>query len=151
LEEIEAVLKSFDPKEASSIKKTQDCLAMPSLKANLAFIHAHLSFLPGVIKSYEEGGLELTKGLETLAKTKQRINSIPGSMGEILKKKLSAVLANNPDLDIIEKLGNALKGEGGELPNGIAANVAADMKYCPLSSADVERSFSVYKSIFTER
>lgn len=59
LEKIKPVVDGFDREEAESIAEVQDLCEKNSLKANLAFIQTHLSFLPASIKQVEEAGLTL--------------------------------------------------------------------------------------------
>jgi len=132
------------------IQKAQDILRKENLQADLAFIHAHLSFLPKVIKAFEKGGLTLLRGLEMVSNTKLRIEAIPGAVGQALKTKLAFVLNNNPGMKALEQVGCVLRSEEGPLPEGMEPQDVALLKFCPMASADVERSFSVYKSTFTD-
>jgi hypothetical protein len=49
---------------------------------------------------------------------------------------------------MLAKVGNILCGNNEEPPEYFTPNVVVDMKFAPLISVDVERSFSLYKQIF---
>jgi hypothetical protein len=72
-----------------------------------------------------------------------------GQIGEVLRAKMQYVLKNNPDIETISKIGKVLDGEN--VPNfNLSPNLISHYKYAPLTSCDVERSFSRYKSILTD-
>ena len=52
---------------------------------------------------------------------------------------------------MLREISKIINGEPGELPEFWSASDAASLKYCPVQSADVERSFSVYKTVLTDR
>ena len=52
---------------------------------------------------------------------------------------------------MLREFANIIKGEEGNIPNGWSASDVADMNYAPVQSVDVEKSFSIYKNILTER
>lgn len=52
---------------------------------------------------------------------------------------------------MLEKVGNILRGNNEDLPEYFTPSVVADMKFAPLTSVDVERSFSLYKHILSDK
>jgi hypothetical protein len=52
---------------------------------------------------------------------------------------------------MLAKVGNILCGNNEYLPKYFTPNVVADLKFAPLISVDVERSFSLYKQILSDR
>lgn len=69
--------------------------------------------------------------------------------GKIVKEKLHFVLERNPDWKVVQKLAKTLRGEPCKGLNFTPAE-AASLKYLPLVSADVERSFSALKLLVTD-
>lgn len=65
---------------------------------------------------------------------------------------MKSVISKNPGYEQICKIGDILNGNTTinlhELP--LTANQLASFKYAPVTSCDVERSFSRYKSIFRD-
>jgi hypothetical protein len=77
------------------------------------------------------------------------LKDTPGQIGEVLRAKIQYVVRNNPDIESISKIGKVLDGEN--VPNfNLSPNLIAHYKYAPLTSCDVERSFSRYKSVLTD-
>ena len=95
----------------------------------------------------EEAGLLLNNGLSILKKVQRKINSIPGEKGIVLQEKLNAVLSRKPDLTKLQRVDEVLCGEEVALPEGMNPADVAMLNYCPITSVDVERSFSQYKNI----
>ena len=129
----------------------QELLGKDGLSSWLAFIHCHLSFLPAAITKLEEAGLPLADALSILEKAKEKINNVPGSTGLLLQGKLDSVLQNNPGLDTLATISSVLSGGEGALPTGMGPGEASYLKFCLTASVDVERSFSLYKNILSDR
>ena len=125
-----------------------------SLFLGLAFIHCHLAFLPSTIPRLEKSGLPLTEALSLMDSASSKISGIPGTISAALQAKMCSVLAKNPALNTMRLVGQILKGDKETvLPPEIGINThdVVALKYCPVVSADVERSFSVYKNILSDR
>ena len=82
--------------------------------------------------------------------------TVRGPRGEKFLDKLKSVLENNPALKIIQVISNALEGKllVNDLNDLLIVNFETkeieSLKFCPLVSCDVERSFSQYKSILRD-
>jgi hypothetical protein len=69
-------------------------------------------------------------------------------VGKLVQRKLDDVLAKNNGYKILNIISKILNGEitsMDDLPEDLKANELLFFKYGPLTSADVERSFSTYK------
>ena len=84
-------------------------------------------------------------------KANQKINKVPGKIGKSLQSKLEYVLSKNQGEKKLRDISKLIDGEEGSLPEGWSASDVASLKYCPVQLVDVERSFSVYKTILTDR
>ena len=91
------------------------------------------------------------KGQVSLWLQYEKIQKIPGKIGKDVQTKLKKVLDKNIGQKQLREIASIIDGEEGELPQGWSASDAASLKYCPAASVDVERSFSVYKNILTDR
>ena len=80
-------------------------------------------------------------------------NALDGATGEcaqIVNQKFSDVLSKNPGFNKITSIARILSGE--TLDNfDMSPNLIARFKYAPLTSCDVERSFSSYKNLLSDR
>lgn len=82
-----------------------------------------------------------------------RIDGIPGEKGDRLNLKFDAIMQRNPGVSILRTIARILKGEDdlASLPCGIGSDEVALFKFCPITSVDVERSFSIYKNILSDQ
>eukprot|EP00095_Tigriopus_kingsejongensis_P010028 maker-scaffold231_size243715-snap-gene-0.9 protein:Tk10028 transcript:maker-scaffold231_size243715-snap-gene-0.9-mRNA-1 annotation:"PREDICTED: uncharacterized protein LOC100906479" len=80
-----------------------------------------------------------------------RIETIPGTKGQLLQQKITNVLRRNPGMEVLQEASKVLKGNGVILPEGMSPDDVSKMKFCPTTSVDVERSFSQYKNSLSDR
>lgn len=81
---------------------------------------------------------------------KNIIYAVPGAVGAEVKAKFDAVLGKNEGFQILSKVSDILSGSEQE-DFDMDPNIVAKFKYAPITSVDVERSFSAYKNILTDR
>lgn len=75
---------------------------------------------------------------------------VRSTIGVEINSKLESVLSRNPGYDKTKRICRVLRGENVEINNMNPAEIARK-KYAPITSRDVERSFSDYKNIVTEK
>jgi hypothetical protein len=115
----------------------------------LAFIQANFGAIVTCIKRLEAQGLTINESALILHEVYQAVKDTPGECGDVLQTKIRNVLDNNPDFGTISKIGKILDGEN--VPNfDMSPDIIAHYKYAPLTSCDVERSFSMYKNILSD-
>lgn len=144
------MVDSFTSTDARCIAESQEQFAKSCVTRDLTYILSNLAFLPMTITSLEEQGLPLDKALTLINNTKARLESCPGPVGRALQAKMESLLSKNPGLETVQKVQKAIAGEG-DLPNGMSPLDVAQMKYLPTASVDVERSFSLYKNVLSDR
>jgi len=148
-EVIKNIINKLDENDASSIKKAKDIFNNPNLKANLAFISSNYSFLSTYITRLEKQNMMLSESISIVKIVKEKLQSPQGEKGKAIYKKLENVLSKNKGFEIIEQISNILEGIDNSLENLEDLNVN-DLKYykfAPVTSVDVERSFSRYKNL----
>ena len=105
-------------------------------------------FLPAVLTHLEEAGLPLERAFAILDKAKSNLDSIAGQKGLLLQNKFNSVLERNPDVRVLRSIVGCLKGkEEDSLPEGFSPGDVTNFKVCPTTNVDVERTFSVYKTV----
>jgi len=77
------------------------------------------------------------------------LTSARGDVGLIVQHKMTSILEKNPGITRLTEVAKILAGEPSDLV--MAPDMIAALKYAPMTSCDVERTFSVYKNIFTDR
>lgn len=148
---IKTIVFSLDPEDASSIEMAQHLLDDHSLRNNLTYISANFSALPDSIKKLEERNSKLVDAVGVFQGALQSMSVAYGSKGLSIKKKCERIELNNPGLETIKKIREILIGEHEvQLGENIARN-AHFYQYAPVTSVEVERSFSKLKSILSDK
>ncbi len=120
------------------------------LRNDLAVILANYSFLPEYITKLEERNMSLIEATEVVNGTKERLEQNTSSIGKAIVAKLDFVLKNNPGFEKVRNVAQVLQGNSG-IETDLDPHAITCMKYCPITSVEVERSFSMHKSILTDR
>ncbi|KAF6204042.1 hypothetical protein GE061_002382 [Apolygus lucorum] len=146
--------RKFDDKDSWAIVKAKSALNDSKVNESLAIVKAHFGELPATITSLEKSEMPLWQAVEIIEGLLKLSKSWPGHIGEKVREKLNAVLARNPGWTTIKTLAAKLKGE--DTPTGIDLNglipgEIAKLKFLPVVSCDVERSFSALKMTLSDR
>ena len=111
-----------------------------------------MGFLLSSIKRLEEAGLPLSESLAIVEDAAKKIESIPGPKGAFFSAKMKNVLKKNGALKLLQDVNGVLQGkEDAAGPANMSASDMANLKFCPLAIVDVERLFSIFKNILSER
>lgn len=150
--EIKNIILDLNPDDAISIKETQNILDDPLLETNLVFIHGNYGYLPDVIEKLETQGLSLTSSIEIVRKICEKLNSVSGITGKLINEKFKNVLDKNKGFEVLQQISNVLcdnKIVADKFPEDLSIQESIYFKYAPITSVDVERSFSVYKNLLS--
>ncbi|KAL4105282.1 hypothetical protein QTP88_020535 [Uroleucon formosanum] len=82
-----------------------------------------------------------------------KLEHIIDEAGTAIKEKLKNVLEKNCGFNDLKKISSILTGEATSmegLPEDLNGNNLAHFKYAPITSSDVEKSFSRYKNVLTD-
>lgn len=143
MEKVANVVNSLE-EDAQSISQCKTVLQDPSLQNNLKFVEEHFGDIPKNIKYFETQTLKLEEAITTLIAILTKMKNIPGNFGASLSKKIDAVFARNPDFVILKNL----YSENNECDAKYRIHKSY-FQYAPITSCDVERSFSIFKDILT--
>ena len=142
---IKDLVNDLDIDEADSIKITQNLFKSPELRSNLAFISANFSGLASAMKQLEKRNLKLENSIDLIEK---QFNSIMKSKENNITSKFIDVLRRNNGYQEIKLISKILNGEHNlaeQLEYGYSPNEINAFSFAPLTSVDVERSFSFLK------
>jgi len=108
------------------------------------------------IDSLQQQNVPLSKSIKTVEDNKKSFETLNDQNGKAVNKKLHQVLEKNRGLSALIKISNILTGEETSgnldgLPEGLNNNDLVFFKYAPITSVDVERSFSTYKTILSDK
>ena len=98
----------------------------------------------------EKQGLPLSRSLEIILHIQ---NSLISLNDKGFSQKLESVLTKNPGFKIavdIDKVINQRLQPSEQFVSKLSSYELTLFKYCPTSSADVERSFSAYKNVLAD-
>lgn len=118
---------------------------------NLAYISAHFTFIKNVISNFEGNSKPLNEKVEYLQDAINKISLAPGLVGQKVKKKLESVIQKNTGLKSLFVAASLLTGKDDLNDSEFPVHLMKYLKYCPVSSVDVERSFSAFKLILTDK
>lgn len=148
---VKEVVCSLNPNDSLAIKSSQDTFKNETIQRDLAIIKAHFKIIPRAIQKLETCGLSLHASISIFEEVKSELECAPPQYEEILSVKLSSILQRNPDFNILCSVNKYLQGNSVELPEEIPPELVSAYKYCPITSVDVERSFSAYKLILSDK
>lgn len=151
LNSIKEIIESFDPEEAESIKKALEVLQNEQLVKDLTYIQTHFKILPTTMKELEAIGMPLTESVQIARSCINSLRETPGFCGSKIKMKIDNVLERNPGIREIFKLSKIIACKTTQPPEEIPSNLWSKYKFAPITSCDVERSFSAYKLILSDK
>lgn len=154
LNDIKKVISQLNPEDALSIKNAQSLVENSNIEANLVYIKANFGFLSRDITRLETSGMLLTESIGIIQQVKEKIQKAPGTLGKTIINKLENVLKKNMGFETFLKIEAILNGEQTStegLPEDLTSQDMVYFKYAPITSVDVERSFSAYKNILSDR
>lgn len=100
----------------------------------------------------ESVGLPLIESTGIARSCIEDFKAITGSCGQMVLEKIQQILNRNPGVKEIFRVSDVLKYmPNSEIPEEIPSSLWSKYKYAPVTSCDVERSFSAYKLILTEK
>nr|XP_022900891.1 uncharacterized protein LOC111413976 [Onthophagus taurus] len=148
--EFQGIILEFQSTESKSIEECQRVLKIPELAQQLAFIKSHFKFVSQCIQFLEKQQLPLVESVNIIKNFEAAANSVPGSIGQIVKEKVIQTLSKNEGFQTLYKISTILNGAE-HCDFEIDPAIIPKFKYAPITSVDVERSFSTYKNILTDR
>ena len=107
-----------------------------------------MSFIPKTITKLEKRGLLLKNYVDIINEFKTKLAEIPGNKGNIIQEKSKFVLENNVGYTKLENIQKALEQT---VTTDVDINIISSYKYASPTSVEVERAFSLYKKILTNR
>lgn len=137
------------PNDARSIEQCKELLQNSTLETQLNFININFKHLIDTITYFEQRNIQLCDAITSLNAIISNLCSIEGNFGHRLKEKVCKVFERNPDLVILRQFyeGTILDRNLFEKYNLLLPH----FNYAPVTSCDVERSFSIFKEILTSK
>lgn len=153
-EAVQSVVDSFDPESAQSIQEAQKLMNLPTLKRELAFIKTNYSCITAALTSLQGQGIPLAVSIEKFMKVRSQFD---GTTFVGVREKFEGVMRRNTGFDILRRISmflqnsNTPQHEACEFIRNLSPSELSGYAFAPVTSCDVERSFSSYKNIFEEK
>ena len=148
---IKDLIEEMDENEAIAIKEAKKNFESNELRANLAFISSNYSDLVKTIKKLEERNLKIEDSVNLV---ETQFNFIKNLNQKCVFAKFEYVLSKNSGYKQIKLINDILKGDQNainDLKFDYSPKEIAAFLFAPITSVDVERSFSAFKSLFTHK
>ena len=118
----------------------------------MIFIKTNFLQIVTTIKSLKKSNTALVDMINIIENSFTQLEQIPGEKGKVVKTKILQLQQKNKGYTFLKNIGQVLSGNNTvQLPENYSPTMVADLQYSPVTSVDVERSFSIYKNILTNR
>lgn len=135
--EISNVLNSLNSNESISIKKAKRVIRNENIVSELNFINEYFTIIDEALTEIQTKKISIIDSFLIFDKVR---SCLSWTSNELINSKIEKVLDRNPDYDVIREIGEKIvKGNETDYENFF--------KFAPLTSVDVERSFSTFKWI----
>lgn len=147
LEMLNSVIPSLDD-DAKTISQCKEIIRHTNLIKELEYIKVNFDNLSKGIKYFENQNLKLEESLNTLNSILRQLKNLPGYFGPKLATKIDAIFKRNPDIHILQQFFD----KDFDLDLQIKYyDLLPYYNYAPITSCDVERSFSKFNDVFTSK
>lgn len=151
LEEITNVINALNERTAVKVRRAKLAIKKPNLRQNIFFITENCTVLVESTQHMQNSNLLLTESLDVIKTVTAKLSKIClHEKGKDIYRKHILVLMKNKGLRTMEKI--AALNDNKE----ICLNETTEkmdlwpfLKYAPITSVEVERSFSILKWIFS--
>ncbi|KAE9542417.1 hypothetical protein AGLY_003278 [Aphis glycines] len=146
------IVNKLESEDALSIKNAKKYLATPHIKNDLVYIKSNFSSLTTSITKLQTERISLADSIEIIDNVSVAMKRLTGTTGKNICTKMENIFKKNVGLAMLKKIKNILNGELidiNDLPEDLDINDLTYFKYAPITSVNVERSFSAYKTLLT--
>lgn len=145
-------MESLNPKDAKSIKQAQNVLKEENLFTDLLCIANNFSCLPETLTKLEVKGMRLSESMNIFSQFMQDLKSVPGIIGQVVNNKLQYVLNKNSSFQDLWQLALIFNNSTENSDQiSIDKKFWSNFLYAPISSVDVERSFSAFQNVLQDK
>ncbi|KAF0715867.1 DUF659 domain-containing protein, partial [Aphis craccivora] len=152
-ETLKEIILGLNREDAISIEKAQDLMNDCDLKSDLIYIYSNFGTLSDSITRLETLGLSLHHSIKIVQDVENKIQQAENRVGQEIIKKLKSVLDKNTGFKTVTTISKMLNGEkilNQNFPDDLNNSDIAHFKFAPITSVDVERSFSKYKNLLSD-
>ena len=146
------VIDKLDSEDSAFIEEIKKIIANTDLKNEISFIFANFDCIHEAITKLSSSGLSLKESISIIESVRKQLeDSLSGTYEGILIK-MRKIFDKNKGLKSLQLINQVLNGKTNlKLDCDLSPSEMAALKWCPITDCDIERSFSQYKLILTER
>lgn len=146
------ILQQLNEEDAIAISQAKTAMSTRGVQENLVYIKSNFSRLSETITKLETKDVPLVSSVQHVVELISELENSPGRYAQSALDKLNSVLSKNPGYNKLIQISDILKGDGHLDPNEEEFSLSdiANFKFAPVTSCDVERSFSQYKNVLAE-
>ncbi|KAL4103964.1 hypothetical protein QTP88_019279 [Uroleucon formosanum] len=148
------IVQQLSAEDAISIGKVKKIMFEENiLEADLVFIYSNYGILKTTIKSLEKQCLSLADSIKIVENIENKFKEVSCTKGVEIYNKFKNVIEKNDGFRQLSNISKIITGENTStknIPEDLSSSDLVYFKYAPISSTDVERSFSRFKNIFAE-
>jgi hypothetical protein len=150
---IQNVFSKLNPDDAVLIEKSISTMAEPNLGPNLTLIQFNFRCLPVNITKLESSGLSLFESINVVNNTRETLKMANGKVRKEIYDKFQNVIEKNAGFKTLVHI-SKIHSDEIDTMEGIEQDLKVEdlafFKYAPITSVDVERSFSRYKNLLSD-
>lgn len=141
------ILANINCDDSSAVRQCQSLIKNCELRNQMVYISSNYGFLPEVITKLETKNKSLVAQVNIVKDTIQKISAVQGEIGVRVNTKLQSVILKNKGFSVIKDISDVLSGENNNSQLKYTAEQIMNFKFAPITSVDVERTFSIYKNM----
>jgi hypothetical protein len=147
---IKNIIDTLTDESSQSLLDSKQTFQSNLLQQELSFIKSNFSFVQKTITQLESPKLSLFESTALIKEFASCCRNVRGNIGKDILKKFEATMEKNKGYHILSEVVSVLAGNISETIN-LEPNVLVSLKNAPVTSVDVERSFSIYKYMYSDR
>ena len=150
-EELKLVFNKINNDDSICVNNCQNLLEADSSKNELLLIGTYMEFILKYIIHLQQQDLSLNNSIKYLKEIKVKLIEIPGEFGTAILNSFNEKLNKNTGLKELIKIENILRGGNEEISISYTQDELRKFRFAPITSNDVERSFSLYKDLLRDK
>lgn len=150
-EEFKTIVSELDKSSALSIENAQNLFESTVLKNNIVYIWTNFQHIAEAITQLEKRNVDLKDSIKIIQTVEEKLAKVEGLVGIEVLNKYREILNKNPGYGTLCKVAKILAGEGANSNVTLSPEAISSLKDAPITSCDVERSFSAYKMVLSDR
>jgi hypothetical protein len=146
------IVKTFNSEDSIFIDEIQHLIEDKSLLTDITIIYSNFNYLPIAINKLLSSNLSIHETIEVINSIETQLMSSTNPLIKEILIKFKSVFDNNKGFQRMKNIAKVLNGEmGANLDIDLSPFEISLYKYCCLTNADIERSFSIYRNILSDR